>query len=75
VQRPEQIAIIKHEYPVFSSITPGVIEESSGLRGGAIEESGVIEESSAKPDQGTKSHDKKLRSTRKKCIYENDIKR
>jgi hypothetical protein len=33
----------KNIYPVFSSITPGVIEESSSFGGGAIEESGAIE--------------------------------
>ena len=35
---------INNYYPVFSSITPGVIEESSSLGGGVIEETGAIEE-------------------------------
>jgi hypothetical protein len=33
------------QYPVFSSITPGVIQESWGFGDEVIEESGVIQES------------------------------
>jgi len=36
---------VKALYPVFASVTPGVTEESSSLRGGVIEESGATDES------------------------------